>query len=348
MSLAASRYELEGDIMNRYESGFRISLVAAAVAAMLALGGCNTLPERNAALEDARAAVHSAQADPQVPTLAGLELGQADEALRCADTAWRDHEDTRTVDHLAYLAQRRASIAIETARLRAAEAAVAAANAERTRTLLLVRTRESERAERDAVIAQRRADDARAQAVLAQAQANTARQDAGIAQVQAAASQQQAQDAEARARILAAELNDLQAQRTDRGMVVTLSDVVFDTGRAELNPGGVRVAQKVADFLNEYPQRTVAIEGFTDSVGNDGLNQELSERRANAVRLTLIDMHVDPRRIIAYGYGRAYPVASNETAAGRQLNRRVEVVISDENGVIGRRRLPPERLSTLH
>ncbi len=320
--------------MNRYESGFRISLVAAAVAAMLALGGCNTLPERNAALEDARAAVHSAQADSQVPTLAGLELGQADEALRRADTAWRDHEDTRTVDHLAYLAQRRASIAIETARLRGAEAAVAAANAERT--------------ERDAVIAQQRADDARAQAALAQAQANAARQDAGIAQVQAAASQQQAQDAEARARILAAELNDLQAQRTDRGMVVTLSDVVFDTGRAELNPGGVRVAQKVADFLNEYPQRTVAIEGFTDSVGNDTLNQELSERRANAVRLTLIDMHVDPRRITAYGYGRAYPVASNETAAGRQLNRRVEVVISDENGVIGRRSLPPERLSTLH
>jgi outer membrane protein OmpA-like peptidoglycan-associated protein len=108
----------------------------------------------------------------------------------------------------------------------------------------------------------------------------------------------------------------------------------------------VRVVQKVADFLNECPQRTVAIEGFTDSVGNDGINQELSERRANAVRLALTDMHVDPRRIAAYGYGRAYPVASNEPAAGRQLNRRVEVVICAENCVIGRRRLP-ERLSRL-
>jgi len=332
--------------MNSHRTRTSVAAVTAALA--FALSACNTLPERSSALESARAAVHAAQTDPQVPTMAGLELGQADEALRRAEAAWRDHDDARVVDHLAYLAQQRAAIAIDTARQRSAEAAIVTANAERNRILLVSRTREAERAQREAALAQaqsadaqRRAEELRTQAESAQQQAAAARQDVTAAQAQAAASQLQTQDAEARARLLAAELRDLQAQPTDRGMVITLNDVLFDTGRAELKPGGVRAVQKVADFMIEYPQRTVAIEGFTDSVGSDIVNRELSERRAAAVRYALVDMHVDPSRITIMGYGNAYPVASNDTAAGRQQNRRVEVVISDENGVIGRRNLGP-------
>ena len=338
--------------MNSHSTRTTVAAVSAALA--LSLAACNTLPERSSALDSARAAVHAAQTDSQVPMMAGLELGQADEALRRAEAAWRDHDDMRVVDHLAYLAQQRAAIAIDTARQRAAEAAVQTATAERNRILLVSRTREAERAQREAALAQvqsadaqRRAEELRVQAENAQQQAATARQDVTAAQAQAAASQLQTQDAEARAQLLAAELRELQAQPTDRGMVITLNDVLFDTGRAELKPGGRRVVQKVADFLIEYPQRTVAIEGFTDSVGSDLVNRDLSERRAAAVRYALIDMHVDPSRVTTVGYGKAYPVASNDTAAGRQQNRRVEVVISDENGVIARRRPGPETIGTL-
>ena len=117
---------------------------------------------------------------------------------------------------------------------------------------------------------------------------------------------------------------------------MTISDVLFDTGRAELKPGGVRMLQKVADFLRQYPQRTIMVEGFTDSIGGETYNLSLSERRANAVRATLVGMGVSPDRVHTQGFGKAFPIASNGNPAGRQLNRRVEVVISDDSG-----RIPP-------
>jgi outer membrane protein OmpA-like peptidoglycan-associated protein len=113
-------------------------------------------------------------------------------------------------------------------------------------------------------------------------------------------------------------------------MVVTLSDLLFDTNRAELTPGGMRTVQKVADILTQHTERNVSIEGFTDSTGTDSYNLDLSLRRANAVRLALIEMGVPAERIVAHGNGKEYPVASNDTASGRQLNRRVEIVIPDE------------------
>lgn len=123
---------------------------------------------------------------------------------------------------------------------------------------------------------------------------------------------------------------DLQAQQTDRGTLVTLGDVLFDLGRAQLKPGGLLKLQSLADFLQENPERQVIIEGHTDSSGSASYNQSLSERRANAVRLALIKMGVSPERIVAQGYGKDYPVADNGTAAGRALNRRVEVTISND------------------
>ena len=113
--------------------------------------------------------------------------------------------------------------------------------------------------------------------------------------------------------------------------------MLFDSGRAELRAGGLRVVDRLVEFMREYPQRRVSIEGFTDSVGNFDSNQELSERRASAVRLALTNRGIDPARIMARGYGEEYPVASNDNVAGRQINRRVEIVISDEKGMIGSR-----------
>lgn len=131
-----------------------------------------------------------------------------------------------------------------------------------------------------------------------------------------------------------AQLAELQAKQTDRGTVVTLGDVLFDTGKSELKTGGLRNMQKLAEFLRNNPKRSVSVEGFTDSTGSDSFNQALSERRAHAVRAALIDLGVEPSRIRSQGYGEAYPVANNDTPSGRQLNRRVEVVISDDSGQI--------------
>jgi outer membrane protein OmpA-like peptidoglycan-associated protein len=129
-----------------------------------------------------------------------------------------------------------------------------------------------------------------------------------------------------------AELDALKATPTERGMVLTLGDVLFDTGRAELKPGATRNLDQLAQFLAEHPERRVQVDGFTDSVGTDEYNRELSQLRADAVRAALIGRGVDPSRIGTQGYGKGYPVASNSDPGGRQLNRRVEVVIGPDNG----------------
>lgn len=130
------------------------------------------------------------------------------------------------------------------------------------------------------------------------------------------------------------QLKELNAIKTERGLVITLGDVLFRTNQAQLESGGMRTVQKLANFLRQYSQRKVLIEGHTDSIGSDSYNQELSERRANAVRVALIDSGISSDRIASHGYGKAYPVASNDSADSRQLNRRVEIVLSDDNGNI--------------
>ncbi len=124
--------------------------------------------------------------------------------------------------------------------------------------------------------------------------------------------------------------SELNAKQTDRGLTISLGDVLFDTGKAELKSGGAREIGKLAQFLRDNPQRNVSIEGFTDSQGSDEYNQSLSERRAAAVKNELANSGVAADRIISHGYGESYPVADNTTSAGRQMNRRVEIIIADE------------------
>ncbi len=109
--------------------------------------------------------------------------------------------------------------------------------------------------------------------------------------------------------------------------MLTLGDVLFATGRATLMPGGLQTVDRLANFLQKYPDRNVLIEGHTDSVGRAEYNMGLSQRRADAVRKALMDRGIGAERITTKGYGESYPVASNKTAAGRQENRRVEVVV---------------------
>ena len=117
-------------------------------------------------------------------------------------------------------------------------------------------------------------------------------------------------------------------QTTTTARMLTLSDTLFATGKADLNAGGKKAVDQIATFMRNYPDRTVTITGFTDSVGSAKSNMALSERRAAAVQQALVADGIDQSRIQTRGLGESNPVASNATAAGRQKNRRVEVAIS--------------------
>lgn len=169
----------------------------------------------------------------------------------------------------------------------------------------------------------------------ASAQRNEVRLEARTAQVDAA-QRQTANDQAliAKQKILIDQLN---AKQTARGLVITLGDVLFRTNRAQLESAGLRNVDKLADFLNQYPAYKVLVEGYTDSRGSDDFNLELSDRRAYAVRMALVDAGVGNAQVTTRGYGEAYPVASNDTSANRQLNRRVEILLSDDKGNIASR-----------
>jgi len=274
-------------------------LLVAAVA--LALGACASAPQPNAALETARAQVAAAEADPNVAQYDPLDLQSARQDLAAAQAANVKRDEPQT-DQMAYIAAQTARVAQERAAAKAYDARIAQGTAERDRIQSQARAREA-----SAAVAERNA---------AVAQAN-------------AATVQSAQ--------LQAEVDALKAKQTDRGIVLTLGDVLFDTGRASLNPGAAMKLDRLAAFLNEHPDRRVQIEGFTDSVGGDAYNQDLSERRAEAVKAALTMRGIDSSRIATEGYGKAYPVASNSDSGGRQLNRRVEVVIGNGNTPIAPR-----------
>ncbi len=132
-------------------------------------------------------------------------------------------------------------------------------------------------------------------------------------------------------------INELNAQKTERGLVITLSDVLFRTDKAQLQSEGLRNVDKLADFLQQYPGYKVLVEGYTDSRGSDDHNQDLSNRRAESVSRELLHSGISRERVITRGYGEGYPVAGNDTASSRQLNRRVEIILSDANGNIALR-----------
>jgi len=302
------------------------------------LAACSTVPPKNALLEEARGGYAAAQSNPQVVKLAADELNQAGGALNKANDAWSKGEDAALVDQLAYMAKQRVAIAQETAKQKEAEMAAASAGAERDRIRLDARTTEADAAQRSAAASLLSAEASQRQSEASQRRAEASQRDSAASQRQSEASQRQAQDAEARSRQLDAQLKELDAKKTDRGLVVTLGDVLFDTNKAQLSSGGMRGVQKLSDVLKQYPQRNVLIEGFTDSTGSDSLNQELSDRRANAVRTALLDTGISADRIANRGYGPSYPVASNATTAGRQLNRRVEIIVSGDSERIAPRR----------
>jgi outer membrane protein OmpA-like peptidoglycan-associated protein len=272
------------------------NLIGIAVASAL-IAGCATTPPQDDRIDQAQAEVQTLAQDPLAQEAAGHDLDEARARLAQAQTALQQHEPLPVVDHLAYLAQRHAEAGEARVQAMHSRQYLAHAQDERNRILLAARAREAQNAEGQAHSAQNQADAAKAQ--LAQTQQ---------------------------------QLADLQAKHTDRGVVVTLGDVLFDTGQASLKPGADLALDRLARYMTAHPQTQIVVEGHTDSRGSDEYNEALSQRRADAVAHALIARGVSADEVRAIGRGKSYPVATNDTSAGRQQNRRVEIVFPDDDG----------------
>lgn len=266
------------------------TLIAATVSSVL-LAACAAAPQIPAGAAQARSKLTQLQSHQELATLAPVAIKDADVAVRAAETPQTDEE---LGAHRVYIADRKVDTAWALAESRLAEDQRAALGADRESARLDARTRE----------------------------ADAARLTAATAQADAASSQ-------ALSERLQRQIDDLQAKETDRGLVLTLGDVLFETDKAQLKSGATGNLNKLVMFLNNYPNRTVLIEGYTDSVGSDDYNQGLSSRRAESVQSYLVGQGIDRGRLTASGLGESAPVADNESATGRQLNRRVEVIISN-------------------
>jgi len=281
--------------------------VVAVSSALLGMAGCETAPETSGVINVARNSVNAAEADPNVAKYAPTELDRARKLLANAEGAAKEKgAKDKTAAHYAYLATQMARISQQRAQEQVATARIKAGETERQKILLAARENE-------------------ANSALAQAQqARTGAQNA----------QAQVQQAQAESQRLAAQLENMQAAQTPRGIVLTLDDVLFDTGKAQLKSGATRSIEQIASFLKENPDRHVQVEGFTDSQGPDEFNLELSQSRADAVAMAIIQRGIDAQRVRALGYGEGFPVASNANAGSRQLNRRVEIIVSNGNSEI--------------
>jgi outer membrane protein OmpA-like peptidoglycan-associated protein len=349
--------------------------ITRAVAWLLSLavmvGGCVSAEKQQAGQDQlgrAQTAYRQAQADPNVQSFAQLPLLDAQKALEAATQA----KEVQDIQHLGYVAERKAQTASaigqarkleqetqqlsketadilmqrrerelkavraeaeargreaeqarQAAEARAREAEQAQAQIGQTRTELEAQARQVEQARQAAEARAREVEQARVQVELARMETEAKAREAEQARVQAATAQ-------AEAAALTKEVTELKGKQTERGVVLTISDVFFSIGKADIAPGAQRSVDKLAALLQKYPNRNVLIEGHTDSTGSEQTNLELSQKRADAVKDLLVAKGISPDRIGTKGYGLQYPVAPNDTPSGRQQNRRVEVVILDE------------------
>lgn len=274
-----------------------------AASLVVMLGACSGL-QKTDALVEAEQAYMEARENEMLLRYAPKELERVNEALVRAAGA----DNAEDMTSLAYIGKTRLQTAEAVAARKAAAARVEELGEVKNQVRLQARELEI-----------RLEQDAKDEALRSKEEALRVKESAVMEREKALA------EAEA----LRAELAELQAQKTERGMVMTLGDVLFSTGKTELLPGAMSTMEKLANFLAEYPEKTILIEGHTDSVGSEAFNQDLSERRAMSVKDALLQAGVEASRIDTVGLGESTPVADNDTSAGRLKNRRVEIVIRD-------------------
>jgi len=318
----------------------RLSGIVASVCASALLVGCATTPPQDTEFDQAQAAYTSASNDPKVAQAAPKQLQKASAALDHSAALEKSGAPQADVDHYAYLTIQQVAIAQQLADADAAQAYIKQAGTQRDQMLLQASQQQTQQAQMrtqdakaQAQQSQMQAQDANAQAQQAQMQADSANAEAQDARMQTATATAQAEQSQQQNADLQQQLVALNAKQTNRGMVLTLSSVLFDTNKTDLKSGGAHSLDKLSQFMQDNPKRNVMVEGYTDSTGGADYNLGLSQRRADAVRSVLISDGIKPQRIATKGFGVEYPVASNDTTSGRQQNRRVEIVISDANGV---------------
>jgi outer membrane protein OmpA-like peptidoglycan-associated protein len=296
--------------------------LVAGLVPLAVLAGCASADLEQAAkaqLTKAQTAYRQAQSDPNVQAHAQLQLADAQKAVQAAEQA----PNPEDMQQFAYLAERKAQTASVVGAIRKTEQDTQMMGKETQDILLQKRDRELKAARADAEQARTAAE---ARARDAEAKAREAEQ----ARLQAEQARAQADAEQAKNAALLKELSELKGQQTNRGLVLTVGDVLFATGKAEVAAGGMRSIDKLAEWLKKNPTRNLLIEGNTDNTGPEDFNLKLSQQRADAVRDALVSRGVGADRITTRGYGPKYPVVANDTAAGRQQNRRVEVVVLNE------------------
>lgn len=295
-----------------YNECFRRTRIVAIACATVVLASCAAAPVKPAGSEDVRAKLTRLQADPDLANRAPAAVADAEAAVRDAE---QPQTDVAQGAYRVYIADRKTEIARQQAQTRFYEDQRAALVAQQQTARLDARTRE--------------ADKARNQAAAAIADADTQRLEARQARIEADAANANAAMLAEQAAELHRQMALLDMRETDRGLVLTLGDVLFESGKADLRAGNTGRLDKLVGFLNHYPDRTVLIEGHTDSIGGRSYNQDLSERRAESVRHYLQMQGINSGRLSAAGMADRNPVASNDSATGRQQNRRVEIVVSN-------------------
>lgn len=282
----------------------RGSKISGLVLSLLLVASCSSTPVSPEGSAQVRNKLTALQNDSNLASQIRAELREAEEAVQIAEQPLPEDE-VELGEHRVYIAENKVAIAEAKATTRFAEVQRALLSEEREAARLQARTQEANQARLDAERARSDAD-----------AAQQSRAQAEILAAQQAAEYQRQIDA-------------LEAEPTDRGLVLTLGDVLFATGSAEIRGGANTNLNKLVSFLQQYPERNVQIEGHTDNVGSSQINQVLSRQRAESVRNHLIQQGIASNRITAMGLSMNQPIASNDTAEGRQQNRRVEIIIDD-------------------
>jgi outer membrane protein OmpA-like peptidoglycan-associated protein len=283
------------------------------IAILSVMHGCSSVPPRNSIVESARRDFLVIAQEPFIQRYAPVAYANAEQSMDETERAWRKNATEEELQHLAYLTRKRVAIAREIAGMNRAEEQMQQAEGQRKDILLEARQNEIESV-------RRRAENAEQEAEYARMDAEQARDEAG--QTQLLTDQ------------LSQELSDLEAEHTERGLVITLDNILFDANKTELTPGVDNTLDKIADVLQQYEGHNLMVEGFTDSIGPEDYNEYLSQQRAEAVKDALVERGVSPERIDARGYGEQYPIATNNTNTGRQLNRRVEIIVSNDQNPV--------------
>lgn len=319
----------------------------ALVLMLVLLSACVAAPKKDLALDRVRGELEDLKSNPELAGYAPLAVGEAERALRQAELASGD-DLYRT--YLVYMADRRIQIARTMAEREQNEQILDELNSQHSEMLIKASQMEADQARLDAeqarlLVATTTEDAQRARAERAQALQKEA-ESARAAQLSAEEADQARRLAESRASeaeyarleadlasqqitSLTRQLENLQLRETESGVVVTLGDVLFASGQAQLVEGGRSSLAEVVDLLQTEPDKKIRVEGHTDARGDAAANLLLSEQRAQAVLEALVSMGVASDRISALGMGEDFPIASNEDEEGRARNRRVDVILLD-------------------